>query len=210
MRPADGDLADEFKRLNAESTLARGKYEHAQDFRDSIKDREGQERLQAQEGTIKSADYRNSVVEEARRVAARNPESASSISNLAEVLSGLEEDAGENEAIELLVKAYEKTKDFSFKDRAGRIRMKQLRRHVRDATRELEQNPQDAIVRAKLEEISGRLNEISLEHYRLSVQNYPTDLGAIVENIEGGMVQVLEAAGDFSVGAPAFFARYKL
>jgi tetratricopeptide (TPR) repeat protein len=176
MRPADGELADEFKRLSAESTLARGKYDHAQDFRDSIKDREAQERLQAQEGTVKSADYRTTVVDEARRVLARNPESAASIINLAEILSGLEEDEGENEAVDLLGKAYERTKDFSFKDRAGRIRMKQLRRHLRDAKRELEQKRENPEVQAKVEQISSRLNDISLEHYRLCVQNYPTDL----------------------------------
>jgi len=181
MRPADGELADEFKRLSAESTLARGKYDHAQDFRDSIKDREGQERLQALEGTVKSADYRISVVDDARRVLARNPESAAAINNLAEVLSGLEEDDGENEALVLLDSAYERTKDFSFKERAGRIRMKQLRRHLRDANKELEQRGENAEIQAKIQEISSRLNDISLEHYRICVQNYPTDLRAKFE-----------------------------
>ena len=181
MRPADGELSDEFKRLSAESTLARGKYDHAQDFRDSIRDREAQERLQAQEGTVKSADYRTSVVDEARRRLAKNPENAASIINLAEVLSALEEDKAENEAVGLLENAYQRAKDFSLKDRAGRIRMKQLRRHLRDAKKKLEQQRENPEIQAEVQEISSRLNDVSLEHYRLCVQNYPTDLRAKFE-----------------------------
>jgi tetratricopeptide (TPR) repeat protein len=66
LRPEDGELADEFKKLSAELAVARGKYDQEGDFRKSIKDREAQEKLQAQQSVVKTEDYRISVVVEAR------------------------------------------------------------------------------------------------------------------------------------------------
>ena len=66
LKPQDGELADEFQSLSAELTVARGKYDHAGDFRDSIKDRETQEKLHAQQSVVKTEDYRTSAVEDAR------------------------------------------------------------------------------------------------------------------------------------------------
>jgi tetratricopeptide (TPR) repeat protein len=114
-------------------------------------------------------------VEEARKVMARDPENVGSIINLAEILSGLEEDEAENEAIVLLESAYQRKMDFSLKDRAGRILMKQMRRKIREANKRFEENPNDPQAKAESERLSSMLNAVSLEHYKLCVQNYPTD-----------------------------------
>jgi len=58
LRPEDGALADEFKNLSAELTMARGKYDEEGDFRKAIKDREQQEILHAQDSVVKTEDYR--------------------------------------------------------------------------------------------------------------------------------------------------------
>jgi tetratricopeptide (TPR) repeat protein len=67
LRPEDGALADEFKNLSAELTMSQGKYDQEGDFRKAIKDREGQEKLHAQAGVIKTQDYRVTAVEDARK-----------------------------------------------------------------------------------------------------------------------------------------------
>jgi tetratricopeptide (TPR) repeat protein len=80
---------------------------------------------------------------------------------LAQALSELQSDEAENEAIELLEDAYERKGDFSFKQRAGQIKIKQLKRKLR---------------KARTAELSAELASFELEHYCLCAENYPTDL----------------------------------
>ena len=181
LKPEDGELADEYKRLSAELTLARGHYDQEGDFRQSIKNRESQEKLHAQEGVVKTEDYRLSAVEEARGKLAQNSNLPGNIFGLAQVLSELESDEAENEAIELLEDAYERKSDFSFKRRAGQIKIKQLNRKLRKAKAAAEANPGDSQAKARAVESSAELEKFELEHYRLCVENYPTDLQAKYE-----------------------------
>jgi tetratricopeptide (TPR) repeat protein len=181
LKPEDGELADEYKRLSAELTLARGHYEQEGDFRQSIKDREAQEKLHAQQGVVKTEDYRLSAVKDARAKLAQNPNLPGNIFGLAQVLSELESDEAENEAVELLEDAYERKSDFSFKRRAGQIKMKQLNRKLRKTKAAAEANSEDSQAKAKVIELSAELEKFELEHYRLCVANYPTDLQAKYE-----------------------------
>jgi tetratricopeptide (TPR) repeat protein len=181
LRPDDGALADEFKNLSAELTMARGKYNTDGDFRESIKDREGQEKLQAQAGIIKTEDYRVKAVEDARKKVAQNSELPANIFELADALSGLETDQAENDAIALLENTYKTRSDFSFKRRAGLLKINQLKRKLKEAKAALNTNPGDAQAKDLTEQLSAQLNSMELEHYNLCVQNYPTDLGAKYE-----------------------------
>jgi tetratricopeptide (TPR) repeat protein len=181
LKPENGELADEYKRLSAELTLARGHYEQEGDFRQSIKNRESQEKLHAQQGVVKTEDYRLSAVEEARGKLAQNSNLPGNIFGLAQVLSELESDEAENEAIELLEDAYERKSDFSFKRRAGQIKIKQLNRKLRKAKAAVEANPGDSQAKARAVESSAELEKFELEHYHLCVVNYPTDLQAKYE-----------------------------
>jgi len=181
LKPEDGEIADEFKRLSAELTVSRGKYDHEGDFRQSIKDRELQEKLQAQQRVVKTKDYRVSAVEDARKALARAPDSPKNIFYLAETLSDLQDDKAENEAIELLENTYKAKSDFSFKQRAGQLKIRQLKRKIREVNKALETNPGDTQAKSELSELSAELNNTELEHYRLCVENYPTDLRAKYE-----------------------------
>ncbi len=181
MRPKDGDLADEFQRLTAELTVAKGKYDKAEDFRESIKDREVQERLQSQESVVKTEDYRTSAVKAAREVYALDPNSARNIFQLASALAELRTDEGENEAMQILEEAYKKKQDFSFKERAGIVQIEQLKRKIRQSRKELEEDPDDSKLKSQLAGLLSKLNKAELDHYKLCVENYPTDLRAKYE-----------------------------
>jgi tetratricopeptide (TPR) repeat protein len=181
LKPEAAELADEFKELSAELTVARGRYDVEGDFRQSIKDREVQEKLQAQDSVVKTEDYRLSAVKEARDAFAREPHVPQNIFNLAEALSDLRNEQAENEAIELLQDIYEDKNDFSYKEEAGKLRIKQLKRMIKEARVAAEANPEDEQAKSQLSELSSRLNNAELEHYRLCVENYPTDLRAKYE-----------------------------
>ena len=181
LRPNDAELADEFKNLSAELTMVRGKYDTEGDFRDSIKNRQEQEKLHQQASVVKTEDYRLKAVDDARRRLTQNPNLPRNIFDLADALSDLQTEESENDAIELLDNSYRTKSDFSFKQRAGLLRMKQLRRKIRQAKNSLEANPSDAPAKAKLAELTTQLSKTELEHYRLTMQNYPTDLQAKYE-----------------------------
>jgi len=178
LRPQDGDLADELKNLTAEMTVARGRYDEEGDFRKSIKDRELQEKIYAQDRVVKTRDYRREALEDARKAFSREPDLAQNIFNLAAALSQLDEDEAENEAIELLEKTADKKKDFSYAQRAGQIRIKQIKRRIKEAKESLDA---DAGNRALVAKLNDRLNEVELAHYSKCVKNYPTDLQAKYE-----------------------------
>jgi tetratricopeptide (TPR) repeat protein len=161
--------------------MARGKYDTEGDFRKSIKDRETQENLQAQQRVVQTEDYRQAAVERARKDFAQDPNQSRNIYNLAQALSALRTDEAENEAIELLENACKSKQDFSFKQRAGQIKIKQLQRKIRKVRAAVEAKADDAGAKSKLEELSAQLNAFELEHFRLNVQNYPTDLPAKYE-----------------------------
>jgi tetratricopeptide (TPR) repeat protein len=175
-KPEDADLADEFKNLTAELTMARGKYDQEGDFRQSIKDRETQEKLQAQQAVVKTEDYRVTAAKEARREYAADPNLPKNIFNLAQALSDLQDSKSINEAVEILEKAYKSRDDFSFKQRAGVIKMKHLRRKIRKAKQAVEAKPEDKEAQVRLSKLNATLNSVELEHYGLCVKNYPTDL----------------------------------
>jgi len=130
---------------------------------------------------IKTEDYLAGAVEEARRKIAQNPDLAANIFELTDALSDLANDEDENDAIALLESKYKATSDFTYQQRAGLLRMKQLRRKIKEAKNTLESNPDDAQAKAASKQLSAQLDDLELEHYRLCVENYPTDLIAKYE-----------------------------
>jgi len=176
IKPNDKELADEYKDLSAELTMARGKYETEEDFRKAIKDRESQEKLHAQASVVKTEDYRIKALEDARKKIAQNPDSSTNIFELANALSDMENDKDENDAIALLEHTYEAGIDFSFKQRAGELRIKQLKRKIQQVKSALETNPNDQQTMVEIEKLSAKLEDTELGHYKLCTQNYPTNL----------------------------------
>jgi len=176
LKPDDGELADEFKRLSAELTVAKGKYDQAGDFRKSIKNRDAQEKLQAQDGVVKSDSYRISAVKNARADLAEEPQLPKNIFNLASALMDTQEDEYEKEAIFLLEKAYKDTGNFSFQQRAGEFKIRFLKRKIKKTKSALEANDGDAKLKSALTQLVELLKKAELMHYKLCVDNYPTDL----------------------------------
>jgi len=181
LKPEDKELADEFKNLSAELTMAKGKYDVNGDFRQSIRDREEQVKLYAQDRVVKTENYRLSAVEDARKAYAQNPNLAKNVFNLADALSDMETDDADNEAIQVLENTYKAKSDFTYKQRAGQVRIRQLRRRLKEARKMLDSRPGDAKAKVRVEQLSNKLNETELEHYRLTMENYPTNLQAKFE-----------------------------
>jgi len=176
LKPDDVLLHSELRDLYAQLTVQKGKYGEEGDFRKAIKDREKQEMLLDQEKAVKSLDYRIRAVQEAREVLAEKPDVVVNIFRLVDALADMAEEQYENEAIELLEKTYAERKDFSFKQHSGKIRLRQLRRKIRQAKARLNAEPNNDQARNEFSALEALFNTTELEHYRLCVENYPTDM----------------------------------
>ena len=95
---------------------------------------------------------------------------------LADALFELRTDEGNEEAFEILQDALDRTKDFIFKRREGELRIKELKRDVLAAKAAAQAEPENEELKNKLAESLERFAETELQHYRLCVENYPTDL----------------------------------
>lgn len=174
LKPEDGVLAGEYKNLSARLTMQRGKYDQG-DFRDSIQDREAQEKLQAQQGLVKSVDIRQQAVDAARKNYQEN-QSQHNLLRLTEALGDLQTDETDNEAITMLENTYSYSKDFNYKKRAGEMKLRMLRRQIRQIREKIEKGAADLAVKESLVPKTKELLAAELEHYRLCMENYPTDL----------------------------------
>ena len=181
LKPTDVELTGEYQRLSAELTVSRGKYDQAGDFRNSIKNREVQENFQLQQNVVKTEDYRLTALEDARKKLAQDRNLPMNINHLVDALLDLQDDNSDAEAIELLEDTFKAKQDFSFKHRAGEIKIKQIKRKIRNEKSILETKPDDAAAKTKLAELSSQLINAELQHWRICVENYPTDLQAKYE-----------------------------
>jgi tetratricopeptide (TPR) repeat protein len=172
LKPDDGVLAGEFKNLSAKLAMQKGKYDQQGDFRDSILDRETQEKYQTQQAAVKSIDFRQQAIADAQQLY-KADKSSQNIFKLADAFSDLQNDQGDRDAIKLLEESFEQFKDFAFKKKAGEIKLKMLRRHVRNAKASVETGQQ---AKEAVDIATKQLLAAELEHYRLCMENYPTDL----------------------------------
>ncbi|MHC4904676.1 MAG: hypothetical protein ACYTEN_02470, partial [Planctomycetota bacterium] len=111
LKPQDNLLKDELRDLSASMTMEKGKYGTAVSFRDSIKNRDAQDKLQSQDNVVKSVDVKKEAVERARKKIEAGYATVTNILELAGTLFALETPQGDQEATQLLQNAYEKSKD---------------------------------------------------------------------------------------------------
>ena len=177
MKPNDKVLLAAQGDLSVQSTMEKGRYDQEGDFRDSIKDRDEQSKIQKQEDIVKSDDVRAEILQQAREEYEAEPTVPGKINKLVEVLSETEKPEDEKEAIEILDKAFEQTEQFRFQQRSGEIRIKQLSRRARRYRGAWKKSPDSAEKKAKAQEASRQLLVVELDHYKLCFENYPTDMG---------------------------------
>ncbi|NQV33634.1 MAG: hypothetical protein HQ515_13160 [Phycisphaeraceae bacterium] len=175
LRPDKGDLAEEYKNLSAELTVAKGKYDQSGDFRKALKDSRKQEYQYSQDRTVKTQDWRVLAVEEARKVYEANPSQVKNVFDLATALDEMETQADEKEALEILEQAYSTQDNFTFKEKAGQLRIKQIKRHLRLLIDAQEKTPDSPELAKQRQDTETLLTKTELEHYRGCTKNYPTN-----------------------------------
>ncbi|MFP4141658.1 MAG: hypothetical protein ACLFVY_13965 [Phycisphaerae bacterium] len=167
--PEDEFFLNKEKELGALDTLKAGGYGEQGDFKKSVKNLDEQMKLSQADQMVQSKNYLEQQIEEARAEYAENPTVPAKVMALVEALTRTEDPSYENEAIDILNKAWQDTKNYQFKVRMGDIRIKQMTRRYRKLV-------QDGDRDAAAEQAKNQL-AFELEEYGERASNYPTDLG---------------------------------
>lgn len=180
LRPGDMDLSQELKDLGARETMKKGNYE-AGDFRKSMRDKEGQERLMRLDTDVRTLDMMGQAIAEAEAAYQANPADPSLLSKYVDILVKTEQPEYENKAIEALDQRYRETRQYRFKQRIGQITITQLGRMERSLREEVNRSPNDPELRKSYNQFLRDRAEQELSLFRETVENYPTDSPARFE-----------------------------
>ena len=172
----DMELQRELKNLGAWATMDEGGYSEGGSFRGSMRDREGQEGLLAQDKDHRDATVMKRLINDAESQYRADPNEPGKLLKLVDALEKTEDPDYENQAIELLTEWYTRTKQFRFRKRIGEINMKQWSRMERSQRHYQDENPNDQQARADFEGFKNEKLEFELSEYRLWAENYPTDM----------------------------------
>ena len=177
LRPDDMDLQTEVKNLGAQHTMTEGGYGRAGSFRDSVKDLNQQQRLLDGDKGVTTGEIMSRIIGDAEAEYATDTADYVKLGKLVDALEKSEDAAHENRAVELLQRAFDESRQFRFRQRIGRIHMKQMQRTERNKRQALAADPNNEELRRDYAQFRTEQIEAEYNTYRDWVENYPTDLG---------------------------------
>jgi tetratricopeptide (TPR) repeat protein len=176
LRPEDMDLPTELKNLSAYDTMEEGKYQSGGSFRDSMKGKDEQQRLIEDARDVVSDDVILRRVKEAESEWKADPTEGGKIMKYVDALEQAEDAETENRAIEVLEEAFNRGKQFRFRQRSGKIKMTQLSRMERSLRQAVQESPNDAQLKKDYEDFRREQLEFELGEFTIAADAYPTDL----------------------------------
>lgn len=170
LSPDDAKINDAASELSAKFAIKQGGYQDGskKTFTDNVKNMDEQKRLIDQDSLSQSKDYRQQQIERAREEYLKTPTVPGKINGYVDALLKMEDEAFENEAIDVLAKAHKDTSAYQFKMRIGEVRITQARRQYQKL-----QKTADA---DKQRQMMTKVLELELQEFTERSQNYPTDL----------------------------------
>ncbi len=171
--PNDPKLGERLHSLSAQFTIKQGKYDEEGDFTRSVKDLDKQKDLIQKDAMVQDKQYLQKEVERAKQEYLESPTVAGKINGYVDALLKFEDESYENEAIDVLSKAYKDTGAYQFKMRMGDIKIRQMTRRYRSLVQAGEKE--------KAVEQARKQLKFELQEYAERAENYPTDLAVKFE-----------------------------
>ncbi len=194
--PGDEEQRNEQRDLAGKLTISRGKYEHAEDFRDSLYDAEKQKLLHDLDRVQQGEETLEALIVAARGAWEASPNAPAKLHAYVDVLLRTERKPQEDEAIKVLMGMFAATRNYSFKSRADEVRLRQLARAARTQhAKARETGSEEDKQQARLAALEQR--QTALEVFRERVAKYPTDL-----RLKFKLGSVLFEAGEYAEAIP--------
>lgn len=131
--PKDRSLTNELRDLSTKLTILKGKYESGGDYKESMRDSDQQKLLHDQDRMVQTDEELEKLITAAKQAVDANPGNLGKVEALADLLCRREDESGEKQAIDVLMRNFKEHNDYQFRMKAEDIRIKQLRRSVREA-----------------------------------------------------------------------------
>ena len=174
--PSDGQLAQDVRSLAAQATMTRGGYDQsgqAGGFRANIRDAQKQRQLEDAEKVVKTEETAERLLQQAKEDHEKRPEDLPAMSLYVKRLLERGTPADEALAHAKLMEAYERSKQFILRQRAGDIILRQNFRKLRELKAAAEA---DASKMQAFKDAERQFAEQEIKEFQLRVENYPTDL----------------------------------
>ena len=166
--PGDHVLESRLTELQTKHTIAQGKYDQEGSFTKGVVNMEKQVELAQKDQLSQSSKFIEQQLERARGEYAADPTVPGKINGLADALLKFEDEAHENEAIDILDKGHRDTGQYQFKMRIGDVKIRQMKRRFNKLLSAGDKKAAREQARAQL--------AFELEEYAERAANYPTDL----------------------------------
>lgn len=174
--PNSQEAQHAYSSASSRQTIVKGRFGSGDDFRESLKDADEQRDLRDRDKVVRSVDRDAELIARVRRDWEENPGVAAKLLTLVDLLIRKEDDAIENEAIELVEAEYATNGAYNMKVKADDIRMRQTKRHVRRLVAKVKANPKNTDMRKALAVHLARQNKMEVAIFRERAKRYPTDM----------------------------------
>jgi len=186
--PNDPELENMAGKLAALAAMDKGKYEES--FTKSIDNLDDQLKHSKKDQFVHDQVYIQREIDQARAEYEQSPTVAGKVDALVEALLKVEQESYENEAVEVLTRAYKDSGSYRFKSRLDDVRVRQVRRRVHDARTRGDKKETAVLAR--------KLLSFELRMFAERAKNYPTDLSV---KFELGRRQLLAGRIDDAIGS---------
>jgi hypothetical protein len=176
--PTDGKLAAEVRNLAAQATMTKGGYEQtgqAGGFRANIRDLDRQRQLEDSERIVKTEETIDRLVRDAEEEIKKRPDDLPTIRNYIKRLVERGADQDLARARKVAQEAYQKTKQFGFRETDGDIRLRIAQRNLAKYREAAEQAPGDEVKQSNHVKAQRKYVEMEIEEFQARAEAYPTD-----------------------------------
>lgn len=175
LKPDDSPLLERLKNLSAKMTMQKGKYGLQPDYKQSIKDIETQRQLHSQQSKVKTLEYRTQHLQKAKEIYENDP-SIENILQYADAMADIGTVEQFDSAVELLQKHYQQLNSFPLKKLEGEIKIKKLKKQVRDIREQMAKPPENKDLKQEHDRLVNEFAQTELRHFQNCAKQYPTDL----------------------------------
>ncbi len=179
LAPEDNRLSAEVRNLAAQGTMTRGGYDQTGQeggFRANIRDAEKQRQLDEGERTGRSENVLDRQVTQAKEEYEARPTDRPAIKKYAAALVNRKKAEDLQLAYDILMKGYQETQEFRFRQDAGAIRIAQAMAKMKPLREAAAASPADAAAQATLMEAQKQLLALEISEFEARTAAYPTEL----------------------------------
>ncbi|MFM9996213.1 MAG: tetratricopeptide repeat protein [Phycisphaerales bacterium] len=178
--PSDGKLQAELRNLAAQATMSKGGYDksgQAGGFRANVRDADKQRMLEEQDRVSRTDESIDRLLRAAEEDYQKRPDDPHAISLYLKRLLERGRPEDEKRAHNVAKEAYEKSKQFRFRQVQGDIVLRVAQRKLLVYKDAAAAKPQDANAQAQYRAALAGFAKMEIEEIRARVEAYPTDLG---------------------------------